>query len=184
MTTAPVQESPSVRRAEDEPAVAPSSPGDGESLAHTMGESATATAATTKKVVTVETETAAAVDAPEVTDTTPSTAEEQTSSPAGAPGVVGAAVQPRSPPKVPQATMHEDEVVEIERTAPEPQSVQILRKRGEEVVVVEEENTTREIKRLKSAVAGVMAQIEVSATPITPINVVGRSRFTFCTVNP
>jgi len=52
------------------------------------------------------------------------------------------------------------------------------------VVVVEEENTTREIKRLKSAVAGVMAQIEVSATPITPINVVGRSRFIFCTVNP
>ena len=52
------------------------------------------------------------------------------------------------------------------------------------MVVVEEENTTREIKRLKSAVAGVMAQIEVSATPITPINVVGRSRFIFCIVNP
>jgi len=149
-----------------------------------MGESATATAATTEKVVTVETETAAAVDAPEVTDATPSTAEEQTSSPAGAPGVVGAAVRPRSPPRVPQATTDEDEVVEIERTAPEPQSVRILRKRGEEVVVVEEENTTRELKRLKSAVAVVMAQIEVSATPITPINVVGRSRFIFCTVNP
>ena len=123
MTTAPVQESPSVRRAEDEPAVAPSSPGDGESLAHTMGESATATAATTEKVVTVETETAAAVDAPEVTDATPSTAEEQTSSPAGAPGVVGAAVRPRSPPRVPQATTDEDEVMEIERSTLEPQSV-------------------------------------------------------------
>ena len=89
-------------------------------MAHTMGASATATAATTKKVVTVETETAAAVDAPEVTDATPSTAEEQTSSPVGAPGVVEAAVRPRSPPKVPQATMEEDEVVEIERAAPEP----------------------------------------------------------------
>ena len=52
------------------------------------------------------------------------------------------------------------------------------------MVVVEEENTTREIKRLKSAVAGIMTQIEVSAMPITPINVVGRSRFIFCTVNP
>ena len=126
MTTTPVQESPSVWRAEDEPVVAPSSPGDGESLAHMMGELATATAATTEKVVTVETETAAAVDAPEVTDATPSTAEEQTSSPAGAPGVVGAAVRPRSPPRVPQATTDEDEVMEIERTAPEPQSVWIL----------------------------------------------------------
>ena len=56
--------------------------------------------------------------------------------------------------------MEEDEVVEIEHAAPKPQSVRILRKRGEEVVVVEEENTTREIKRLKSAVAGVMTQIE------------------------
>ena len=105
-------------------------------MAHTMGASATATAAKTEKVVTLETETAAIVDAPEVTDATPSTAEEQTSSPAGAPGVVGAAVQPWNPPRVPQATTDEDEVMEIERTAPEPQSVRILRKRGEEVVVV------------------------------------------------
>ena len=75
--------------------------------------------------------------------------------------------------------VEEDEVVEIERAAPEPQSVQIIWKRGEEVVVVEEENTTREIKRLKSAVAGVMTQIEVSVMPITPINVVGRSRLSF-----
>ena len=70
-------------------------------MAHMMGESATATAAMTEKVVTVETETAAAVDAPKVTDATPSTAKEQTSSPAGVPGVVGAAVRPWSPPKVP-----------------------------------------------------------------------------------
>ena len=67
----------------------------------------------------------------------------------------------------------EDEVVEIERAAPKPQSVRILRKRGEEVVVVEEEDTTREIKRLKSAVAGVMTQIEVSTASKTVIYVVG-----------
>ena len=70
-------------------------------------------------------------------------AEEQTSPPAAMPGVVGAAVRPRSPPVVPQLTGEEDEVVEIERAAPKPQSVRILQKRGEEVVVVEEEDTTR-----------------------------------------
>ena len=74
----------------------------------------------------METETAAAVDAPEVTDATPSTAEEQTSSPAGAPGVVGAAVRPQSSPVMPQETAEEDEVVEIERAAAKPQSVRIL----------------------------------------------------------
>jgi len=138
-----------------------------------MGASATATTATTEKVDTLETETTAVVDALEVKDATPSTAEEQTSSPAGMPGVVGAAVRPQSPPVVPQATAEEDEVVEIECAAPEPQSIRILWKRGEEVVVIEEENTTREIKRLKSVVAGVMTQIEVSTAPITPIYVVG-----------
>ena len=74
---------------------------------------------------------------------------------------------------MPQATAEEDKVVEIERATPKPQSVRILQKHGEEVVVVEEENTTREIKRLKSAVAGVMTQIEVSTTPEIPIYVVG-----------
>ena len=74
---------------------------------------------------------------------------------------------------VPQSTAKEDKVVEIERAAPKPQSVQILGKHGEEVGVVEEEDTTREIKRLKSAVAGVMTQIEVSTAPETLIYVVG-----------
>ena len=55
----------------------------------------------------------------------------------------------------------EDEVEEIERAEPRPQSVRILRKRDDEVVVVEED-TTREMRRLKSALAGVMKQIEVS----------------------
>ena len=120
MTSAPVQESPSARRTEDGPAAAPSRPGDGESLAHTTGASPTATVATTEKVNTFEMETAAVVDALEVKDATPSTAEEQTSSPAGMPGVVGAAVRPQSPLVVPQATAEEDEVVEIERATPKP----------------------------------------------------------------
>jgi len=111
MMTAPVRESPSARRTEDGPAATPSRPSNGESLAHTIGASVTATSATTKKTITLEAETAAVVDALEVIDATLSTAEEQTSSPAGTPGVVGAAVRPRSPPVVPQATTEEDEVI-------------------------------------------------------------------------
>ena len=41
------------------------------------------------------------------------------------------------------------------------------------MVVVEEEDTTREINRLKSNVASVMTQIEVSTAPKTLIYVVG-----------
>ena len=55
----------------------------------------------------------------------------------------------------------EDEVEEIERDEPRPQSIRILHKRGDEVVVFEED-TTREMRRLKSALAGVMKQIEFS----------------------
>ena len=51
---------------------------------------------------------------------------------------------------------------EIERHEPRPQSVRILCKHGDEVVVVEEEDTTREMRRLKSALVGVMKQIEVN----------------------
>ena len=92
-------------------------------MARTTGASATATAAKIEKVITLEVETVAVVDAPEVIDATPSTAEEQTSSPVGVPGVVGIVARPRSPPKVPQATVEEDKVMEIERSTLEPQSV-------------------------------------------------------------
>ena len=74
---------------------------------------------------------------------------------------------------VPRATVEEDEVEEIERAEPQPQSVWIIRKRGEEVVVIEEENTTKEMKRLRSAIARVMTQIEVSTATIILINGVG-----------
>ena len=107
-------------------------------MAHTTGASATATEATTEKVDTLEAETPDVVDSPEAKDATPSTAEEQTLPPAAMPGVVGAADRPRSPLEVPQAMAEEDKVVEVERAAPKPQSVQILQKHGEEVVVVEE----------------------------------------------
>ena len=62
------------------------------------------------------------------------------------------------------AASDEDEVEEIEHAEPQPQSVRILHKRGDEVVVIEEEDTTREMRSLKTALAGVMKQIEVSTT--------------------
>ena len=56
----------------------------------------------------------------------------------------------------------EDEVEEIIRAEPQTQSVRILCKHGDEVVVVEEEDTPKEVRRLKSSLAGVIKQIEVS----------------------
>ena len=56
----------------------------------------------------------------------------------------------------------EDKVEEIEREESRPQAVRILRKWGDEVVVVEEEDTTREVRRLESTLSTVMKQIKVS----------------------
>ena len=63
---------------------------------------------------------------------------------------------------VPPAAAEEDEVEEIEHDEPQPQAVRILRKRGDDIVIVEEEDTTREFRRLETALAGVMKQIKVS----------------------
>ena len=57
---------------------------------------------------------------------------------------------------VPPAVEEEDEVEEIEHEESQPQAVRILCKRGDEVVVVEEEDTTRELRRLESALSVVM----------------------------
>ena len=77
--------------------------------------------------------------------------------------MVGPAVQPQSHPVVPPATAEEEDMVEeIVRAEPQTQSVQIFYKRGDEVVVVEEEDTPKEMRRLKSTLAGVIKQIEVS----------------------
>ena len=60
----------------------------------------------------------------------------------------------------------EDEVEEIEREISRTQTVRIFRKRGDEVVVMEEESTTREVKRLRSTLSTAMKQIEVSIASI------------------
>ena len=98
--------------------------------------------------------------------------EEQMLPPEALLGMVGPAVRPQSPPTVPQATAEEDEVEEIERAEPQLQSIQIICKHGDEVVVIEEENTTREMKRLKTTIAEVMKQIEVSTTIEMLVNVI------------
>ena len=58
--------------------------------------------------------------------------------------------------------MEEDEVEEIEREEARPQAIRILYKRGDEVVVVEEEDTTKEVRRLESTLSTAMKQIKVS----------------------
>ena len=65
---------------------------------------------------------------------------------------------------VPPAVAEEDEVEEIEREEPRPQAVRILQKRGDDIVIVEEEDTTREFRRLETSLIGVMKQIKVSTT--------------------
>ena len=56
---------------------------------------------------------------------------------------------------VPSAA-EEDEVEEIEREESRPQAIRTLRKWGDEVVVVEEEDTTRELRRLESTLSMVV----------------------------
>ena len=57
---------------------------------------------------------------------------------------------------VPPTAAEEDEVEEVERDEPRTQTVRILRKHGDEVVILEEEDTTMELRRLETALAGVM----------------------------
>ena len=64
---------------------------------------------------------------------------------------------------VPPTAAEEDEVEEIECDEPRTQTVWILQKRSDEVVILEEEDTTMELRRLETALARVMKQIKVSA---------------------
>ena len=56
---------------------------------------------------------------------------------------------------VPPVVVEEDEVEEIEREEPRLQAVRILQKRGDDIVIVEEEDTTREFRRLETTLARV-----------------------------
>jgi len=74
---------------------------------------------------------------------------------------------------VPPTTAEEDEVEEIEHEESRPQAIRILGRCDDEVVVVEEEDTTRELKRLESALAGVIRQIKVHTASVMFIFDVG-----------
>ena len=50
---------------------------------------------------------------------------------------------------------------EIEHDEPRTQSVRILRKRGNDIVIIEED-TTKEFRRPETSISGVMKQIKVS----------------------
>ena len=63
---------------------------------------------------------------------------------------------------MPPTVEEEDEVEEIEHEESRPQAFQILCKWGDEVVVVEEEDTTREFRRLESTLSTAIKQIKVS----------------------
>ena len=83
--------------------------------------------------------------------------EELTVAPEASQGMVGPAVRPQSPPAVsPTAAEEEDEVEEIVHAEPRTQSVRMLRKHSDEMVVVEEEDTPKEMRRLKSTLGGVI----------------------------
>jgi len=87
---------------------------------------------------------------------------EQTVLPDASESMVRPTIRPPSPWVVPPAIAEEDEVEEIEREEPRTQSVRILRKRSNDVVIVEEEDTTKEFRRLETSISGVMKQIKVS----------------------
>ena len=50
------------------------------------------------------------------------------------------------------------------RDEPRPQAVWILQKHGDEIVVVEEEDTTKEFRRLETFLSGVIKQIKVNTS--------------------
>ena len=63
---------------------------------------------------------------------------------------------------MPPAAAEDDKVEEIEHEEPRAQAVRILRKRSDDIVIVEEEDTTREFRRLETSLTRVMKQIKVS----------------------
>ncbi|XP_066323408.1 uncharacterized protein [Miscanthus floridulus] len=94
--------------------------------------------------------------------------EEQTTLAKSLKGMVRHTVLPLSPLVVPPA-MEENKVEEIEHEEARPQAVRILHNRGDEVVVVEEEDTTTEVRRLESTLSTTMTQIK-RMEPLTEEN--------------
>ena len=124
--------------------------------------SATIPEATTGTAGPSGAEAGVASEATESGSVRPLAPEELTVPPEGSQVMLEPTIRPQSPPTVtPTTAEEEDEVEEIVRDEPQTQSIRILRKRVDEVIVVKEEDTPREMRRLKSTLGGVVKQIEV-----------------------
>jgi len=172
MLVDPILESPGARQHAGEPIAAVGGLGSGKQLSSMTNESATAPSAMAGTAGSSRAEAVVTNIASESRAENLAVLKDRTALLEASEGMVGPAIQPPSPQVVPLAATEEDEVEEIERDEPRPQVVRILRKRGDDIVVVEEEDTTREFRRLKTALAGVTKQIKVStASGMLPFDV-------------
>jgi len=164
MPVDPILESPGARQHAGEPIAAVGGLGGSEQLSSTVNESATAPSATAGTTGSSGVEAIVNNVTPESRAENLAVPKEQTTLLEASEGMVEPAIRPLSPQVGPPATAEEDEVEEIEREEPRPQAVRILQKHGDDIVIVEVEDTTREFRRLKTALAGVTKQIKVSTT--------------------
>ena len=156
-----IPKSPSARQHAGEPVAAVGGLGGGEQLSSMVNKSATTPSAIAGTVGPSRVEVVVTNAAPESGAENLAVPKEQTALPEALKGMVGPAIRPPSPLVVPPAAAEEDEVEEIEHEEPRPQAIRILRKHGDDIVIVEED-TTREFRRLETTLTGVTKQIKVS----------------------
>ena len=147
--------------------------GGGERSATTTGDSIETLVATVRAAKSSKVEARAGGAVPESGAQRPVASKEQATHPEMSQGMVGRSVQPPCPQGAPPAVEEEDGVEEIEREGSQTQTVRMFCKRGEEIVVVEKEDTTREVKRLRSPLCTTMKQIEVSIASAVSVFGVG-----------
>ena len=164
MLVDPILESPSARWPVKESTATTDGLGGGEWLAPMVDEPVAVLGAMARAVGSSKADAG-------VADTAPESRVEKPVLPEASKGMVGHTVRPPRPLVVPPA-MEEDKVEEIEHEEAQPQAIWILRKWGDKVVVVEEEDTTREVRRLVSTLSTAMKQIKVSIASTMSICVV------------
>ena len=166
MPVDPILESPGARHHVREPIAAVGGLGGDEHLTSTANELTIAPSATAGTAGSSGVDTLVTSVTPKSRAKNLAVPKEQTALLEASEGMVGPAIRPPSPQVVPLAAAEEDEVEEIEHDEPQPQAVRILRKRGDDIVIVEEEDTTREFRRLETALVEVMKQIKVSTASV------------------
>ena len=178
----PILDSPGARQHVGEPINAVGGLGGGEQLSSTANESTTASSVMAGTTGSSGVEVVVTGIMSESRAENLAVLKEQTTLPEASEGMVGPTIRPPSPQAVPLAAAKDDKVEEIEREEPRAQAVRILRKRGDDIVIVEEEDTTREFRRLETSLTGVMKQIKVSAVSGKILSDVGNwvSTWSFC----